>query len=315
MNFRKFYFILSLIVSVFLFCSGSFILYYLNNYDASAEPLEENDDRVSEILKPFVKDKELVNFLVMVGDKEEANTDTMMLVNFNTRTSSLNVLSIPRDTKVDVNYKIPKVNSLYAKKNGRALVVDTVSRLLNVKIDYYVYFNIKTVRQIIDELGGVDINVPVDMHYDDPVQDLHIHLDKGMQHLDGKKAEQFLRFRHPNGSNYTEEMLKYYNGSDTDRIKAQQYFLKELVRQKANILYIPKIDNIIRLIFDNLETDMSLNEALKIVKNMKSFKVNDINTYTLPGESKKVNGIWYFIHDRAGTEKIIEGNFKPINQQ
>lgn len=315
MNFRKFYFILSLIVSVFLFFSGTVILHYLNTYEASADTLEGKNDKVNDILKPFVKDKKLVNFLLLVGDKEEANTDTIMLVNFNTKTSTLNVLSIPRDTRVNVSgLKIPKVNSLYVRKDGEKLAVDTISRLLDVKIDYYVYFNIKTFRQIIDALGGVDIYVPVDMDYDDPLQDLHIHLKKGHQHLDGEKAEQFLRFRHPNGDQYSEEMLKYYNGSDIKRIEAQQYFIKELIKQKANILYLPKVNEIIDLVFENLETDITLNEILKIVKNVSSFKIENINTYTLPGEAKKIDGLWYFIYDKEKSEEIISENFKTKEQ-
>ncbi|MGI6776831.1 MAG: LCP family protein [Acetivibrionales bacterium] len=312
MYLRKFYLILSLILSVFLFFSGSAILYYLNTYDVSAETLDNQNDRVNDILKPFVKDKEMYNILMMVGDKEEANTDTMMVVNFNTKTGTLNVLSIPRDTKVGISgLKIPKINSLYARKNGKELVINAVSSILGTKVDYYVYLNIKTFRQVIDALGGVDYYVPVDMHYDDPIQDLHIHLNKGQQLLDGNKAEQFLRFRHPNGNQYTQEMMKYYDGSDIKRIEAQQNFIKELVRQKANILYLPKINEIIDLVFSNLETDITLNEALKMAKNVYSFKIEDINTFTLPGESRKeADGLWYFIYDEYQAQSILEGNFR-----
>ena len=309
MNYKKFCMILSFIISVFLFISGSFILHYLNTLNVSAQGIDDNNENVNDLLKPFVQDNK-TNVLVMVGDKEEANTDTMMLASLDTKTNVLNIMSIPRDTRVENSgLKIPKVNSLYVQKDGHKLVVDTLSTMLGTEIDYYVYFNIDVFRQIINELDGVYIDVPVDMDYDDPLQDLHIHLKKGYQLLDGEKAEQYLRFRHPNGSEYSEEMLKYYNGSDIDRISAQQNFLKELIRQKANIKYISRIDDIMNLVFDNIKTDITLNEVLKIMKSASDFNTENLHTYTLPGEAAQIDEIWYFIYDRTQGQPILDENF------
>jgi LCP family protein required for cell wall assembly len=311
MNLRRFYLIITVMLSVFLFVSGTGILFYINSMGASEFNINNDDgeNTVSGFLKSFVIDKDPVNVLLLVGDKAEANTDTMMVVNFNPETDKLSVLSLPRDTKVNVSGSIPKINSLYVRKNGEKLVIDTVSDLLGINIKYYVYLNISTFRKVIDLLGGVDYYVPVDMDYDDPIQNLHIHLKKGQQHLDGKKAEQFLRFRHPNGSYYSKEMMKYYDGSDIKRIEAQQNFVKEVIKQKVNIRYLPKITEIVNVVYENLETNITLNEILKLLKNIPDFSIENVSMFTLPGSAQQLGGIWYYICDKSETSSIMKEYF------
>jgi len=311
MNLRKFYLILTSIISVFLFLAGSYILNYLSRMDVSeaSADSEVEENILSGILKPFVIGNDPVNFVLMVGDKWGANTDTMMLVNFNPSTDKLSIMSIPRDTKVDVpGMEIPKVNGLYAKKNGAKLLIETLSDMFGINIRYYVYLDIQTFRDVIDLLDGVEFDVPVDMNYDDPTQNLHIHLKKGKQILDGKKAEQFLRFRQPNEGGWTKELKKYYDGSDLKRIEAQQKFMKELIRQKANIYYFSKVNEIINIVYENLETNITMNEIMKLAKNISSFKAENVKFFTLPG--KPVNsGYSYFIYDEEETKKIMQENF------
>lgn len=310
MNLRKFYFIITVVMSVFLFVAGSFVLSFISSMDVSevSADSEVENNTIKDIFKNFVIGNDPVNIIVMVGDKSGANTDTMMLVNFNPKTDKLNILSIPRDTKVNIpGMEIPKINGVYARKNGPKLLIDTVSEMFDVNVKYYIHLDIKTFRQVIDLLGGVEINVPVNMDYDDPTQNLHIHLKKGKQVLDGKKAEQYLRFRHPNGA-YTKEMLKYYDGSDLKRIQAQQGFIKELIRQKANIFYFAKINEIIDIVYDNLKTNITMNEIMKLAKNINNFKSENVKMFTLPGKTQS-KGYSYFIYDKEKTLEIIKGNF------
>jgi len=311
MNLRKFYLILTSVVSIFLFLTGSYILNFISKMDVSevSADSEAKESVLSGILRPFVIGNDPVNFVLMVGDKWGSNTDTMMLVNFNPDTDKLNIMSIPRDTKVKVSgMEIPKVNGLYARKNGAKLLVDTLSDMFGINIRYYVYLDIQTFRDVIDLLDGVEIEVPVDMNYDDPTQNLHIHLKKGKQVLDGKKAEQYLRFRQPNEGGWTKELKKYYDGSDLKRIEAQQYFMKELIRQKANIYYFSKVNDIIKIVYENLETNVTMNEIMKLAKNISSFKSENVKFFTLPG--KPVNsGYSYFIFDEEETRKLMKENF------
>jgi LCP family protein required for cell wall assembly len=313
MNLRKFYFIVSTVVSVFLFLSGALMILQINSLNETGFLQGASSDFVSGFLKPFILGKDPVNFIVLVGDKSEANTDTMMLVNFNPAENKFSILSLPRDTKVNVSGKTAKINSLYARKDGAKLLIDTISNLLDVKIKYYVYFNISTFRDIIDLLGGVEYNIPANMDYDDPTQNLHIHLKKGKQRLDGKKAEQFLRFRQPNPGAWSEELRKHYDGSDLKRIEAQQNFLKELFRQKANILYLPKLNEVVNVIYENLETNITLNEVARLIKSASNFNPENVKMFTLPGTSVKED-YWYYIYDKSKGDEIIKENFYADGQ-
>jgi len=311
MSFRKFYLALTSILLVFLFATGVIMLNYLKTYSAD-EASSSLDDELrgqdNNILKPFVPDNDPFNIIVLIGDKSEANTDTMMLVNYNPATSEMNVMSIPRDTKIVLDTgNAVKINSLYAKRGGSNLLMNHLSKIVGIEVKNYVYLNIETFRKIIDLLGGVWIEVPIDLDYDDPLQDLHIHIKKGKHLMDGKMAEGYLRFRHPNNG-YTEEMLKYYDGSDLKRIEAQQNFIKELIKQKVNIIYLPKLNEIIDTVFDNLETNVSLSQVFKLVKTVKDFSLEKVNFYTLPGSSMD-HSPYYYLYDEEAIKKLVEENF------
>lgn len=313
MNLRKFYFILTVILSVFLFGGGVYIVHSMStiaDYDTSAEGRPGN--AFEALVRPLAIGREPFNVLLLVGDKEESNTDTIMLVNYNPSNNNVSVMSIPRDTRIEMEgVKFPKVNSFYQKKNGQELVTNALNKLLGVHVNYYVYLNIKTFREIIDSLGGVDYYVPADMYYNDPNQKLRIDLRKGQQKLDGDKAEQLLRFRHPNGpyKKWSADIKKIYDGSDVKRVQVQQNFIRELVKQKANLYYLPKINSIIQIVYKNLETNMPQNEFLKLVKNIAGFKLDKVKFFTLPGVDKMVNGVSYYVYDEEKMGDTLTENF------
>lgn len=281
MNFRKFFLIITSIISVFLFGVGVYLL-------AQSGPGSES-----------------INILVLCTDKVGSNTDTIMVVNYNPITSTINLLSIPRDTKITLNGSTAKINAAYPN-GGAAKAEETVGKLLNTKIKYYAVLKIDVIREIIDLLGGIDYNVPANLVYDDPVQNLHINLKKGQQHLDGQKAEQLLRFRHPN--QYTGEVMKYYDGSDLKRVETQQNFVKEVLRQKMNLKSITKINNIIQTVFKNVETDIPMNEALKLAQSAGKIKSDEMNTFMLPGRAED-GGAWYYIPDKNKISELVKQYF------
>lgn len=319
MNKRRFFLLVTIILSVFLFSAGSGILIYshsLSAITAFSDGSDGSENDFANLLQEVLGTKsKAVNFLIMVGDKTGANTDTMMVVNYHPSDSSVNILSIPRDTKVDIKgMSIPKINGVYAMKNGATLLLDTLYDMLGIKIKYYAHLDIKTFRQVIDELGGVKYNVPVRMYYYDPVQNLKIDLQKGMQVLDGEKAEQFLRFRkQPDGVPYSKEMLQYYDGSDTKRIEAQQSFLKELIRQKVTLSNLPRLNNVVKIIFDNLDTNIPIEEVLNLLTNIGKFNSSKLKMFTLPTKSTSIHGLSYVIYDKEATRKLIEESFKGGN--
>ena len=174
---------------------------------------------------------EKINVLVL-GVSEDIDTkltDTIILCSYNPQNQSASMLSIPRDTFIGKNQNTAKgsdkINSLYAKNVQKT--VDAVEKITDLEIDYYVVVKTSSLIKIVDILGSVDFDVPIDMDYDDPTQDLHIHLSKGMQKIDGEKAEQLLRFRHNNdGSSYPSE----YGDNDYGRMKTQREFMQETLK-------------------------------------------------------------------------------------
>lgn len=306
MNGRKFFLIICTVLSSFMFVLGVLALGYINA--SSKEVVSENTntskDNMLGILDTYKTSNESINVLVLGGDKVNKNTDTMMLVNYNPTTAKISIISIPRDTKVRINDKAAKINAAYPGGGGER-AISCVSSLLGVRIKYYVYVDTSTFRKIIDKLDGVDYYVPENMNYDDPIQNLHIHLKKGQQRLDGAKAEQYMRYRQGNGSKVTEN----YDGSDLKRIDAQQNFIKELIRQKVNITYITKINDILNVVYSNIDTNVEMDEVLKLSKNVSKINANEINFFKLPGEP--INGSpWYYIIDNDETDKIMDEYFR-----
>lgn len=255
-----------------------------------------------ELSKPF-------NVLILGGDKVNKNSDTIIVANIDCKSPKVTLLSIPRDTRVLVNDKMNKINSAYPR-GGEKLAIKTVSDFLNIDISYYVYLDTKAFREIVDLFGGVDFYVPVDMDYDDPVQKLHIHLKKGQQHLDGDKSEQFMRFRHYNSN----KINNYYDGSDINRINAQQNFMKAFIKQKLNIKYLTKVSEVIDTIYDNINTNINVNMVLENLMYFGTFDLNTIDMITLPGDAEYINGISYYLYNRKETYEIIKSYFVTSNK-
>lgn len=307
MDLRKFYFILTLIVSIVLFISGSGVIYYANAHMDLQDEIVYNpeDESITDIFRPLVQNKEPFNVLLIGGDRVNMNADTIMLANFDPESLKVNIMSIPRDTKVTIKKTERKINYAFPS-GGIELSVKTVSELLDVNIKYYIFVDTEAFREIIDLLGGVNYYVPADLDYDDPTQNLHIHLKKGQQILDGNRAEQFVRFRKPN--RWTKEVRKYYDGSDIKRTEAQQNFIKELMRQKLNLQYLPKLTSVINTVFANVETNFTLNEVIKMTSFISKFKVDNVSFIPMPGITYDASP-WYYLCDVTQTRKIMKESF------
>jgi len=306
LNLRKFYLITTIVVSAFLFIAGIAVFNYINAGGLGDSLSANSNNTINDIFKPFMKSRGPFNVLVLGGDKVNKNSDTMMLVNFDPVTYKINVMSIPRDTKVKIEKNYRKINYAYPH-GGEDLAVQTVSGLMDVNIKYFVFVDTAAFRKIIDLLGGVEINVPADMDYDDPTQNLHIHLKKGVKTLNGDESEQFIRFRDPN--KWTKEIRKYYDGSDLKRIEAQQYFVKEFIRQKFTLQYITRINSIINVIFENIETNFTLNEIVKLSGLVSKINGESINFISMPGTTLD-GSPWYYLCDVEKTREITATEFK-----
>lgn len=248
-----------------------------------------------------------VNFLCMGLDEDKIRADTIMLVSVEPKAGTIKLLSIPRDTQVQVNGKTIKINSTMSYERREELMIEKVREITGLPVHYYAEVDFDGLKKVVDVLGGVDYEVPDDLRYDDPVQNLHINLKKGMQHLDGQKAHDLLRFRHSNDG--VPNPKSYATGGDDGRIRTQQAFLKALAEQKLKPQYITKVPQLLDEIYKYVKTNLSVADALSYAGMLNKLNAESFQTYTLPGEDKYTGGLWYFIYDPQKTKTLIDDVF------
>ena len=230
-------------------------------------------------------------FVLVMGVSEDISvelTDTIMLAGYNPETNQAFVLSIPRDTFIGSNEAsaggFDKINALYQKSPQKT--VEAVEKLTGIKIDYYITVKTSALVEIVNAIDGVEFDVPINMDYDDPTQNLHIHLKAGKQRLNGDQAEQLVRFRHNNnGTTYSSE----YGDNDEGRMRTQREFLKSAASQVISWNNVDKIKEIATAVFKNLETNMTLSKILGYVPYVVDFNIENLSMEQLPGTPEKIN--------------------------
>ena len=161
------------------------------------------------------------NFVLLGKDVDSSNTDTIILVSFDTAQGKIGMISIPRDTAVNRTWTTQTAKLNYAYHNGGAdVLMDEIQQTFGVPVDYYIHVDLKGFIALVDELGGVDIEIPLDMNYDDPVQGLHIHFSAGYQHLDGQETMEAVRYRHDNESSPNYWSNQWYSDVQRGRVPA-----------------------------------------------------------------------------------------------
>lgn len=253
------------------------------------------------------KKKDVINALVC-GINENL-TDTMIYVRYDVNSGKIAMMSVPRDTYVTNDYCVGhKLNAIYRGKNVVPLV-EEIQELLDVKIDYYLIFDTEMVHELVDAVGGVEIEVPMRMKYDDPTQNLHIDLQKGLQVLNGKQAEMFVRFRHNN------DMTVGYSMGDLDRTKVQQTFIKAFAKTALSASNIPKYPELIKIALEHTDTNVTVREALKYATDATKIDVENIISLTAPGEAKYIDNLSYFVLDEDETRKVIKEQFNTMGNE
>ena len=189
--------------------------------------------------------KEGVYTILLVGtDMGDGNTDTIMVATYDTKNQNVSIMSIPRDTMINASWDIKKINSVYSRySDGIGALKTQISRLVGFTPDFYVKVELSMFVELVDLVGGVEFYVPQDMNYDDDWQDLHIHLEEGLQVLDGESAMELVRFR------------RYAEG-DIKRVQVQQDFMKALIQECLSLEHWGKIKAYIDLAMENVETDL-----------------------------------------------------------
>ena len=314
--------ILLLILIAIIFFVGKFIIQYSQHVgNLNGDSKVEYDPLSATALgidPERLKNTGRINILVLgesgVGDGYKL-TDSIMVVSYNPQTQQASILSIPRDTYVgkkdrnsaSINYLASyKMNAVYRNGTNIPETISCVSNLIGLDLDYYILVDTDAIKEIVDAIGGVRFNVPIDMDYDDDSQDLYIHLKAGEQLIDGNKAEQLLRFRHNNDfSSYPTE----YGDNDYGRMRTQREFIQETAKQLIRIENVPKVLNLMDIVFKNVKTNLDLETLKYYIPYVFKFNTQNIQTDAVPGRSELCNKVWIFVADKEATKDIVEDLF------
>ncbi|GAA0069895.1 hypothetical protein UT300003_14180 [Clostridium sardiniense] len=296
-SFKKIFGIIIAALLILLVIGGVRIAKLVNNIstDKMIAPVEVPMDQTVNILLLGMDVGDVNN----PNDEAIKRTDTMMLVNFNPKTKKVNIVSIPRDTLITINGRRWKMNAAYPI-GGDQRVITEVEQLLNVKINYLAKVNYKGFRDFIDAIGGVDMKIEHNMDYTDKSQNLRIDFKKGTTvHLDGKKAEEFFRWRKNNDG------TGLPNG-DIDRIKNQHAFLEQVVKKCTSPAIIFRIPGILKAVEQNVETNMTGSTIFKYGLKLATLKPSNIKMTTVKGDSKMIEGQSYFIFNKEANADLIK---------
>ena len=249
-----------------------------------------------------IKSQAVENFVVAGVDEEGLRTDLILLCQYNDITKKINVLQIPRDTKVDTRRSDKKINSAYGTKERETALFRDIKNITGIEPDKYVIISFKAFRELVDAIGGVEVEVPFRMYYHDPVQSLTIDLLPGKQLLDGSHAEMFMRFRqNDDGSGYK-------NG-DIDRIAAQKKFYGLVADKLLNVKNVFKTHKMMQIFKENVKMNFNGEEILSYLGKIPSLNKENINIVSLPGEGKYIGKVSYFVADEKKTKELMNEYF------
>lgn len=245
----------------------------------------DRENKETQLIK--AKDKTTILLLgVDIREDDVGRSDTMMIATVDPKLDKASLLSVPRDTRVRITgHGFDKINAAFAY-GGEPLAEKTVENFLGIDIDHYVIINVKSFVKIIDAIGGLDIDVEKRMYYEDPWDDdggLIIDLYPGMQHMDGKTAVTYVRYRDEEG--------------DIGRIHRQQKFMEACMDKIVSPEIVTKIPAVVREVIEAIDTDMTFRQLLEIAGALKAAQQNGLQTEMVPGYPLYIDGISYWIPD------------------
>lgn len=232
----------------------------------------------------LVRREGVYNILLAGTNADGQHIDSMMVVSYDALSSKVGVVSVPRDTLVE--RPVDQNPKLAYGPGGVEQRAEEISLLLGVPIDYYIQVDLEGLVSVVDDMGGIDFYVPCDMDYDDPYQNLHIHFDKGMQHLDGKAVMEVARFRRNNdNSGY----------GDTGRTETQRKLLVALAKQVMAWNNATRLEEFVERVNECIDTNLPLKDMLLLATQAVGFDVdNGLETAALTGNSEVTwNGYRY----------------------
>ncbi len=262
---KKYFAITGVCAAIMILCAAVFVSGLYNAKFVNSNKLPYSGDEVT---------GHKTNFL-LIGKDEGERADSILLVSLDKNDNAISTLSIPRNTLIKTDNENIRISELYSAENGSQKTMNIIQDTLSVKVHYYAEVDLNVLEKVVDILGGIDFDVPVKMAYEDPYQNLHIDIDKGMQRLNGEQFRKICQYR-----------IGYREG-DIARIQMQQSLIKELIKQTFNSKNMDKAAKIFHQISSSIKTNYSLNDLQKDMKTLANINTADaINQFTLPGENK-----------------------------
>lgn len=288
-SFFRGFFVTILIVVVGFFAVNT----YLNLGDDS-----ETKDVIRDLKNSNEKFQVLLIGVDSLNNRRSDNTrsDVMMLLDVDGEKKQATLVSIPRDSRVEIRgHGKTKINHAYAY--GKAdLALETVNKSFGLNVPYYIVTDYAFVKDVVDIVGGIEVNVPMDMDYEDPSADppLSIHLKKGLQTLNGDEALQFLRFR------------KGYKNADLDRVKAQQAFMSSLMGKLKSSKGIVHGPQLLVSYMDNTSSNMPISKVSRMGLTAISVGRENFESSTIPGTPVMINHISYYKVDHDAGDALLK---------
>ena len=240
-------------------------------------------------------------------DAEGTRTDTMMILYVDRNSGELNLLSLPRDTYTSMDTDVPKLNAVYSLagcgREGMDRLMDYTAECIGYRPDGYILVDLKCFEHLVNIMGGVRYDVPCDMQYDDPAQDLHIDLEAGEQKLNGKKAMWLVRYR------------SGYANADLGRVEVQRDFMHAALKQWTSPTKIWRSPAAAALLLANTTSDLDVLELAWIAKAVKQAGTDDMHNDTLPGEPADIYGGSYYVLWPETTASLVNENYNPYREE
>lgn len=252
------------------------------------------------------RQQDIYTILLVGNDDGNGNTDTIVVGRLDTVNHTMDFVSIPRDTLVNLDWNVRKINAVYAgTANSGGVAIDglktQIRNLIGFNVDCYAVIDLDVFVDTVDLMGGVWFDVPQAMHYEDPGQNLYIHIDAGYQCLNGEQAMGVVRYR-----------SGYANG-DLGRIEMQQQFLKAVATQFIRLGNIPNISQVVSLLAKNMDTDLSAANIAFFLRQALLCNSEDINFHTMPNTPDMVYGLSYTFVELDPWLEMINQCLNPYN--
>ena len=247
----------------------------------------------------FERKEKFYTILVSGVDSNNGGSDTNILLAVDAANDYIYGVSIPRDTKAIIYDRAQKINAAYVI-GGMELLSEVVSEQLGIPVDYTVQVDLKGFEALVNAIGGVDFNIPVNMNYDDPIQGLSIHFPKGFRHLNGEEALGVVRFRHNNdGTGYGNE--------DIGRMQTQQNFLKAVAKKTLTVSNLSRVNEFVEIFRTYVKTDLTVGNLAWLGKEAIGIGSENLEFSTLPSE-------WispYIYLDAEATLTLVNEHLNP----